>query len=205
MKLSVIIPCYNEVGTLAKLVQRVTEASYSPKEIIVVDDGSTDGTQDLLRNGSISGVDRVILKGLNQGKGAALRAGIRAATGEVVVFQHADLEYDPSDYEKLIRPILEDRADVVFGSRFLGSGAYTTPYFGHRFGNGVLTFVSNMFTNLNLTDMETCYKMFRRDIVQALLLREIQYLPLPGEQADNDRALGSVVGVRGACGGNQFL
>jgi len=127
MKLSVIIPCYNEVGTLAKLVQRVTEASYSPKEIIVVDDGSTDGTQDLLRSGSISGVDRVILKGLNQGKGAALRAGIRAATGEVVVFQHADLEYDPSDYEKLIRPILEDRADVVFGSRFLGSGAYTTP------------------------------------------------------------------------------
>lgn len=172
MKLSVIIPCYNEVGTLAMLVRRVTEAPYHPKEIIVVDDGSTDGTQDLLRNGSISGVDQVILQERNQGKGAALRAGIRAATGDVVVFQDADLEYDPCDYKKLIRPILEDQADVVFGSRFLESGAYTTPYFGHRFGNGVLTLVSNMFTNLNLTDMETCYKMFRRDVVQAIRIEE---------------------------------
>lgn len=175
MKLSVVIPCYNEADTLAKLVQRVTEARYDPKEILVVDDGSTDGTRELLRNGSIPGVDRVILQEHNQGKGAALRAGIRAATGDVVVVQDADLEYDPGDYEKLIQPILEDKADVVFGSRFLGPSPHRVLYFWHRFGNGVLTFISNMFTNLNLTDMETGYKMFRREVIQAIRIEENRF------------------------------
>ena len=175
MKLSVIIPCYNEVGTLAKLVQRAKEAPHEPKEIIVVDDGSTDGTQELLRSGSIPGVDRVILQERNQGKGAAVRAGIQEATGDVVVIQDADLEYDPSEYEKLIQPILAGEADVVFGSRFLGSGPRRILYFWHRFGNGVLTFVSNMLTNLNLTDMETGYKMFRREVIQAITIEEDRF------------------------------
>jgi glycosyltransferase involved in cell wall biosynthesis len=175
MKLSVVIPCYNEVDTLARLVQRVREAPYQPKEIIVVDDGSNDGTRELLRNGGITGIDRVIFQEGNQGKGAALRAGIEAATGEVLIVQDADLEYDPRDYEKLIGPILADRADVVFGSRFLGSGAHRVLYFWHRVGNGALTLVSNMLTNLNLTDMETGYKMFRREVIQAVAIEEKRF------------------------------
>jgi glycosyltransferase involved in cell wall biosynthesis len=175
VKLSVVIPCYNEVATVAALVQRVKEAPWQPKEIIVVDDGSTDGTRDLLRSGAITGIDHLIFHEVNRGKGAALRTGIKAATGEVVIVQDADLEYDPHEYEKLIQPILAGRADVVFGSRFLGAGAHRVLYFWHRVGNSILTLVSNMLTNLNLTDMETCYKMFRREVIQSITIEEDRF------------------------------
>lgn len=175
MKLSVVIPCYNELKTIAAIVQAVRDAPYQPKEIIVVDDCSTDGTRDLLKSGGVSGIDRLILQDHNQGKGSALRAGIHEATGDVVVIQDADLEYDPREYGKLIQPILDDKADVVFGSRFLGGGPHRVLYFWHRFANGVLTFASNMFSNLNLTDMETCYKMFRRGIVQSITIEEDRF------------------------------
>ena len=175
MKLSVIIPCYNERKTIGTIVQAVRESSYQPKEIIVVDDCSTDGTRDLLKSSGVPGIDRLILQNINQGKGAALRVGIREATGDIVVIQDADLEYDPEEYGILIAPILGGKADVVFGSRFLGSGPHRVLYFWHRFGNGVLTFLSNMFSNLNLTDMETCYKVFRREIIQSIKIEEDRF------------------------------
>jgi glycosyltransferase involved in cell wall biosynthesis len=175
MKLSVIIPCYNELKTIGTLVQMVRDAPYQPKEIIVVDDCSTDGTRELLMNGGIPGIDRLVLHETNKGKGAAVRAGIQAATGDVVVIQDADLEYDPSDYGKLIQPILAGKADVVFGSRFLGEGPHRVLYFWHRVGNGILTVLSNMFSNLNLTDMETCYKMLRREVIQSITIEEDRF------------------------------
>jgi glycosyltransferase involved in cell wall biosynthesis len=175
MRLSVVIPCYNELKTIGPIVQLVRDAPYQPKEIIVVDDCSTDGTRELLKAGSVPGIDRLILQETNQGKGAALRAGIQMATGDAVIIQDADLEYDPQDYCRLIQPILAGKADVVFGSRFLGSGPHRVLYFWHRFGNGVLTFASNMFSNLNLTDMETCYKMFRREVIQSITIEEDRF------------------------------
>ena len=175
MKLSVIIPCYNELRTIGTLVQMVRDAPYQPKEIIVVDDCSTDGTRELLMNGGIPGIDRLVLHETNQGKGAGVRTGFQAATGDVVVIQDADLEYDPSDYGKLIQPILAGKADVVFGSRFLGEGPHRVLYFWHRAGNGVLTLLSNMFSNLNLTDMETCYKMLRREVIQSITIEEDRF------------------------------
>jgi glycosyltransferase involved in cell wall biosynthesis len=175
LKLSVVIPCYNEVNTIGTIVKLVRDAPYRPKEIIVVDDGSTDGTRELLKNGGIVGIDRLVLQDTNQGKGAALRAGIQMATGDVVVIQDADLEYDPAEYGTLIQPILSDKADVVYGSRFLGSGPHRVLYFWHRFGNGVLTFLSIAFSNLNLTDMETCYKMFRREVIQSITIEEDRF------------------------------
>ncbi len=175
MKLSVIIPCYNELKTIGTLVQMVRDAPYQPKEIIVVDDCSTDGTRELLMNGGIPGIDRLVLHETNQGKGAAVRTGFQTATGDVVVIQDADLEYDPSDYGKLIQPILAGKADVVFGSRFLGEGPHRVLYFWHRVGNGILTLLSNMFSNLNLTDMETCYKMLRREVVQSITIEEDRF------------------------------
>ena len=175
MKLSVVIPCYNELKTIGTIVPMVRKSPYQPKEIIVVDDCSTDGTRELLKSGGVPGIDRLVLQETNQGKGAALRAGIRTATGDVVVIQDADLEYDPEEYEKLLQPILAGKADVVFGSRFLGEGPHRVLYFWHRFGNGVLTFLSNMFSNLNLTDMETCYKMFRREVIQSINIEEDRF------------------------------
>jgi len=175
MKLSVIIPCYNELKTIGTLVQMVRDAPYQPKEIIVVDDCSTDGTRELLMSGGVAGIDRLILQETNQGKGAAVRSGFRAATGDVVVIQDADLEYDPTDYGKLIQPILAGKADVVFGSRFLGGGPHRVLYFWHRVGNGILTVLSNMFSNLNLTDMETCYKMLRREVIQSITIEEDRF------------------------------
>jgi len=175
MLLSVVIPCYNERETIAAVVSAVRAAPPNDKEIIVVDDCSRDGTQEILRGEIASLVDRVIYHEVNQGKGAALRTGIKAACGEIVLVQDADLEYDPAEYSNLLAPILESKADVVFGSRFLGGAPHRVLYFWHRVGNGVLTLLSNIFTNLNLTDMETCYKVFRREIIQAIEIEENRF------------------------------
>ena len=175
MKLSIVIPCYNEVATLRAVVDRVRAAPVEHKEIIIVDDCSTDGTQALLRSEIAPLVDREIYHAFNRGKGAALRTGFAQATGDVVIVQDADLEYDPAEYPRLLRPIAEGRADVVFGSRFAGGEAHRVVYFWHMVGNKFLTLVSNMATNLNLTDMETCYKVFRRDILQKITLEEDRF------------------------------
>jgi glycosyltransferase involved in cell wall biosynthesis len=175
MLLSVIIPCYNERETIAAVVAAVRAASPADKEIILVDDCSSDGTRDLIRTQIAALVDNVIYQDRNQGKGAALRAGIRAARGEIVLIQDADLEYDPAEYTRLLRPILDGKADVVYGSRFAGRGPHRVLYFWHRVGNGFLTLLSNAFTNLNLTDMETGYKVFRRDIIQLFEIEENRF------------------------------
>ena len=177
MRLSVVIPCYNELNTIDAIINAVNNAPYKDKEIIIVDDCSSDGTREKLINviESSGRVSKVIYHDVNQGKGAALRSGIQAATGDLVIIQDADLEYDPNEYPRLIEPILNNKADVVFGSRFLGGDAHRVLYFWHRVGNGFLTLLSNMFTNLNLTDMETCYKVFRREIIQGIVIEESRF------------------------------
>jgi glycosyltransferase involved in cell wall biosynthesis len=174
VKLSVVIPCFNEAGTIERLLDAVRRSPYPDKEMIVVDDGSTDGTRERLHE-LRDRIDRIVLHDRNRGKGAALRSGIAAATGDVVVIQDADLEYDPNEYPKLLAPIIEGRADVVFGSRFMGAEPHRVLYFWHRLGNGFLTLLSNMLTNLNLTDMETCYKAFRREVIQSIKLEEDRF------------------------------
>jgi len=170
--LSVVVPVYDEAHTIREILRRV-RATDVVKEIVVVDDGSTDGTREILAQ--MGGDDlRVILHDRNRGKGAALRTGFAAARGDVVVVQDADLEYDPAEYGVLLGPILDGRADAVFGSRFLG-GPHRVLYFRHRLGNYLLTALSNLSTNLNLTDMETCYKAVRRPVLQALTLREDRF------------------------------
>jgi glycosyltransferase involved in cell wall biosynthesis len=175
MKLSIVIPCYNEVRTIRHIVDRVRAAPVAEREIIIVDDCSRDGTRDLLRTEIAPLVDKVLYHEVNQGKGAALRTGFRAATGEVVVVQDADLEYDPQDYPRLLQPILEGKADVVFGSRFQGGQPHRVVYFWHMVGNKFLTLLSNMATNINLTDMETCYKVFRREVLQRIEIEENRF------------------------------
>ena len=177
MRLSIIIPCYNELNTIDAIIDAVNAAPYPDKEIIIVDDYSKDGTRDKLKNSieNSGRVSQVLYHEVNQGKGAALRTGIAAATGDLVIIQDADMEYDPNEYPRLVEPILNNRADVVFGSRFLGGDAHRVLYFWHRVGNGFLTLLSNMFTNLNLTDMETCYKVFRREIIQGIKIEENRF------------------------------
>ena len=171
--LSVIIPCYNEQGTIASLIAMV-QASPWVQEIIVVDDGSQDKSREILEAISDPQV-RVIMHTVNQGKGAALRTGFSHATAEFVIVQDADLEYDPSEYPLVLEPLLDDRADVVFGSRFLSGRPHRVLYFWHSLGNRFLTLMSNMFTDLNLTDMETCYKCFRREVIQAIDIEEDRF------------------------------
>lgn len=175
MKLSVIIPCFDEVKTIRKIVDAVRAAPIDELEIIVVDDCSRDGTRELLRAEIEPLVARVIYHDRNQGKGAALRTGFAAATGDILVIQDADLEYDPNEYPLLLEPILSGRADVVFGSRFMGGKAHRVVYFWHMVGNKFLTLLSNMFTNLNLTDMETCYKMMRLSVARQIVIEEDRF------------------------------
>ena len=173
--LSVIIPCYNERLTIRAICEAVYHQPLRPLEVIVVDDASVDGTRDELPGWQAEFGCKVIYHERNAGKGAALRTGIAQAQGDIVVIQDADLEYDPAEYEKLIQPILQSRADVVFGSRFMGGQAHRVVYFWHMVGNRILTLLSNMLTNLNLTDMETCYKVFRRQIVQSIRIEEDRF------------------------------
>ena len=175
MKLSIVIPCYNEVGTIRAIVDRVRSAPVDDKEIIIVDDCSSDGTRDLLRSEIAPLVAKIIYHEVNQGKGAALRTGFAAVTGDVVIIQDADLEYDPNEYPKLLAPIARGQADVVFGSRFAGGDAHRVVYFWHMVGNKFLTLLSNMCTNLNLTDMETCYKVFKREVIQKIQIEENRF------------------------------
>ena len=176
--LSVVIPCFNEVATIQGLLERVHRSGITDLEVIVVDDCSTDGTRELLsklpERPEMADV-RVILQERNGGKGAALRSGFQSATGDIVIVQDADLEYDPQEYPKIIQPILAGKADVVYGSRFVGGESHRVLYFWHSVGNKFLTLVSNMATNLNLTDMETCYKAFRREVIQSLDLEENRF------------------------------
>ncbi len=175
MKLSVVIPCFNELDTIERIIEAVRAAPWPDKEIIVVDDASTDGTREKLMGPLAARIDRLEMHSVNQGKGAALRSGIKLATGDIVIIQDADLEYDPVQYPRILAPIVEGRADVVFGSRFMGAEPHRVLYFWHRVGNGVLTLLSNMFTNLNLTDMETCYKAFRREVIQSIEIEENRF------------------------------
>ena len=175
MKLSIVIPCFNEKATILELIGAVQSAPIQEKQIIIVDDGSIDGTREILKG--IQGEDYIdiIYHETNKGKGAALSTGFAAATGDICIVQDADLEYDPQEFPTVIQPILDGKADVVFGSRFQSGRPHRVVYFWHRIGNGLLTLLSNIFTDLNLTDMETCYKAFKREVIQSITIQENRF------------------------------
>jgi glycosyltransferase involved in cell wall biosynthesis len=179
MRLSIIVPAYNEEQTLRAIIAAVLSVPLAgiDKEVVIVDDGSADGTYAVMESlrDAHPGEIRILRHEVNRGKGAALQTGIQAATGDLVLIQDADLEYDPHEYPRLLAPILDNKADVVFGSRFVGEGPHRVLYFWHSLGNRFLTLLSNMFTNINLTDMETCYKVFRSGIIKSIRIEESRF------------------------------
>jgi len=175
MKLTVVVPCFNELGTITQVVEAIKRSPIQNLEIIVVDDCSTDGTREILQSVVASQVDQIIYHKKNRGKGAALRSGFAAATGDIVIVQDADLEYDPQEFPRVIAPIVDGKADVVYGSRFFGGFPHRVVYYWHMLGNQFLTTLSNMLTNINLTDMETCYKAFRREVLQSVRIEENRF------------------------------
>jgi glycosyltransferase involved in cell wall biosynthesis len=177
MKLSIIMPCYNEINTIEAIVHKVlcVDLVDLDRELVIVDDGSADGTRAYLDTLRSNPQIKVIFHEQNKGKGAALRTGFQHATGDLIIVQDADLEYDPDEYPKLLKPILDGKADVVYGSRFIGSGSHRVLYFWHSLGNKFLTLMSNVFTNLNLTDMEVCYKVFKRRVLDEIRLEEDRF------------------------------
>lgn len=176
MKLSVVIPCYNEIDTINKIVQTVLDVPLPlERELVIVDDCSSDGTREFLDTLRDRENIVIVFHEVNQGKGAALRTGFKHSSGDLIIIQDADLEYDPNEYPKLLKPILEEKADVVYGSRFVGGDSHRVLYFWHSLGNRFLTFLSNMFTNLNLTDMEVCYKVFKRSLLEKIALEEDRF------------------------------
>ncbi len=173
--LSVVIPCFNEKKFIRELIERIKSVPIANKEIILVDDNSNDGTKEIIKKKIEQKVTKVIYHDKNMGKGAALRSAFKEVKGDIVIVQDADLEYDPSEYQRLIKPIIEGKADVVYGSRFVGSQEHRVLYFWHMIGNKFLTLVSNVFTNLNLTDMETCYKVFKKGVLDRISLQEDRF------------------------------
>ena len=175
MKLSIIIPCFNELNTIDQIVKKVKNSPYKNKEIIIVDDYSTDGLREKLQCDLEKKVDKVLYHDFNQGKGAAIRTGISHVSGDIIIIQDADLEYDPNEYPIILEPILNDGADVVYGSRFLSNGTHRVLYYWHYLANKFLTTLSNILTNINLTDMETCYKAFKREILENIVIEENRF------------------------------
>ena len=175
MKVSIVIPCYNEKATIEKIVRAVRAAAIASTEIIIVDDCSRDGTRALLEEKVSQMVDRIIYHPVNRGKGAALRTGFAVATGDIILVQDADLEYSPDDYPALLEPFISDKADVVFGSRFMGGRPHRVLFFWHMVGNKLLTLLSNMFTNLNLTDMQVGYKVFKAPLIKSIQIEEDRF------------------------------